>query len=153
MRDLIEYYDNLSEVYDDLYGGEQIVKYLKSLAYVRGDRVLDAGCGTGLGISVLYPRYVLCLDISLGMLKRALERGPNADYLVADVTLPPLRPASFHTALAITLFDDLREALRLAQYADIIVAERLGEWLICSRRSCQNLTKTQSPSSGITTKL
>ncbi|MBP1449925.1 MAG: class I SAM-dependent methyltransferase [Thermoproteus sp.] len=127
---LVELYDKLSAVYDELYGAEQAVKYLKALAFVRGDRVLDAGCGTGLGLPPLYGRYVLCLDLSVEMLKIAKSKDPDADFVAADAALAPLRPKSFSTALAITVFEDLDEASGLSAYADVVVAESLGRWLI-----------------------
>ncbi|MEZ0248027.1 MAG: class I SAM-dependent methyltransferase [Thermoproteus sp.] len=128
MKELIEYYDNLSRTYDELYGQEQIVKYLKASAYIAGDRILDAGCGTGLGAALLRPRYVVCADISGGMLERAKGRG--LDVLMADLRLLPLRPKSFDAALAITVFEDVNDARILLMYADMVVAETLGVWLV-----------------------
>ncbi len=129
-RRVAEYYDNLAEIYDELYGQEQMVKYLKALAYIEGDRVVDVGCGTGIGIPFLSPRYVLCIDISLGMLRKAIARSLDADMLVADARLLPLRPRSFAAALAITVFERLEDAAALRAVADVVVAETLGSWLI-----------------------
>ncbi|MEL9990992.1 MAG: methyltransferase domain-containing protein [Thermoproteus sp.] len=128
MKELVEYYDNLSRTYDELYGQEQVVKYLKASAHIIGDRILDAGCGTGLGAALLRPRYVVCVDISRGMLERARSRG--LDVLMADVRLLPLRPKSFDTALAITVFENISDARILSTYADVVVAETLGVWLV-----------------------
>ncbi len=128
--EIAEYYDKLAGVYDELYGQEQIVKYLKALAYVKGDRVLDVGCGTGLGASVLRPRYVVCVDVSLGMLRRAASRGALIDVVAADAYKLPLRPRGFDAALAITVFERLEDAGALREFADVVVAETLGRWLI-----------------------
>lgn len=134
MKALIEYYDKLSESYDELYGEEQRVKYLKSLAFVEGERVLDVGCGTGLGLPYLGGRYVLCLDISLGMLRRAVARGGDlVDFLVADAYRLPLRAKAFDVALAITVFENAADAERLLEYADAAVAESLGRWAVLRR--------------------
>lgn len=128
LLEIAEYYDKLAGVYDELYGQEQVVKYLKALAYIKGERVLDVGCGTGLGASVLSPRYVLCVDISLGMLRRARDIG--VDVLAADAYRLPIRPRSFDAALAITVFEKLEDAGVLREFADVVVAETLGRWLV-----------------------
>lgn len=130
MERLAEYYDKLADVYDELYGQEQTVKYLKALAYVSGSRIVDVGCGTGIGTGLLSPRYVLCVDISLGMLRKAAARGLDIDLLAADAYLLPLRRRSFDTALAITVFERLEDSRVLADFAEVVVAETLGRWLV-----------------------
>jgi len=82
-----EYYDNLSEVYDDLYGEEQEKKirvieeiYNKLFNDKVFDKGLDYGCGTGISTIFLskIAREVYIYDISEKMLEIAKNKVKNA---------------------------------------------------------------------------
>ena len=107
-RLIIAYYNELSKDYDKLYAREQLDKYaiLFKTAYVgieRANLLVDLGCGTGLLLEYLQvvsgcanTIYYVCIDFSLGMISRAVEkhRGKGlyyVDYVVADINSIPLR--------------------------------------------------------------
>jgi len=82
-----EYYDNLSEVYDDLYGEEQEKKiriieeiYNKLFNNKVFDKGLDYGCGTGISTVFLskIAKEVYIYDISEKMLEIAKNKVKNA---------------------------------------------------------------------------
>ncbi|MCS7137616.1 MAG: class I SAM-dependent methyltransferase [Candidatus Caldarchaeum sp.] len=96
-------YDVLAEGYDELYGDEQRSKYRAVFDRVRVDGclwVLDVGCGTGLFLSFLRERGVMCeyvgVDVSTGMLDKALARLDCCSHLVsADAHRLPFRDKAF----------------------------------------------------------
>ena len=107
-RSIIAYYNELSKDYDRLYAREQLDKYtiLFRAAYVdieHANILVDLGCGTGLLLEYLQvvsgranTIYYLCIDFSLGMISRAVEKHRSrklyyVDYVVADVNSIPLR--------------------------------------------------------------
>jgi len=82
-----EYYDNLSEVYDDLYGEEQEKKirvieeiYNKLFNNKSFDKGLDYGCGTGISTVFLSKivKEIYIYDISEKMLEIAKNKVKNA---------------------------------------------------------------------------
>jgi len=81
-----EYYDNLSEVYDELYGEEQKKKimvieeiYNKLFNNKIFEKGLDYGCGTGISTEFLSKivKEVYIYDISEKMLEMAKNRVKN----------------------------------------------------------------------------
>ncbi|MCS7385651.1 MAG: methyltransferase domain-containing protein [archaeon GB-1867-005] len=122
-------YDTTAPSYDELYGEEQKRKYnaiFKEFGSIKGKKVLDAGCGTGILMEQISPKcnYVVGVDISSGMLKiakRKLKGKANASLILADVENLPVKRRQFDLALAITLIQntpnpqralkELREAL------------------------------------------
>ncbi len=67
-------------------------------------RVLDIGCGVGVGAGLLSgsARLYVCLDIACGVL-RYVNYLPNVDVVCADAALPPIRPGSIDYALLINV--------------------------------------------------
>ncbi|MFJ8795022.1 class I SAM-dependent methyltransferase [Streptomyces sp. NPDC102462] len=92
-----------------------------------GDRVLDAGCGTGRALPPLRAAVgpsglVVGVDLTPAMLAEAVRAGRNADgrLLLADVAALPLRPGVFDAAFAAGLIahlpdpaENLRELARV----------------------------------------
>ncbi len=133
-------YDRTYNSYDELYGEEQIKKYLIALRRVSVEgNILDAGCGTGLLLEFLKSQGLLnnikkyvCLDISEGMLGVAykrMERFCKSKCLgiLADALHLPFKEKSFDFTLSFTVLDLLtdplegvREMLRVTRRALIV---------------------------------
>ncbi len=99
-------YDSVSVNYDKTrkaVGIEIVLGFLASLPQpAQGLRVLDAGCGTGNYATLIqrwFPR-VVCLDFSLGMLKKAKEKfealkSHEGAFVQADMTHLPFAAGVF----------------------------------------------------------
>lgn len=95
----------------------------------RGDRVLDAGCGTGRALRPLRAAVgpsgtVVGVDLTPAMLEAAVRAGRDRDgrLVLADVAVLPLRSASLDAVFAAGLVahlprptDDLRELARVVR--------------------------------------
>ena len=84
----------------------------------RGDRVLDACCGTG-DLAVAANRAgaagVVGLDFSGRMLERARRKAPELEFVQGDVLALPFEDASFESAVVgfgVRNVEDLEAALR-----------------------------------------
>ena len=112
---VIEYYNNISSSYDELYGEEQKNKYNKVFNVIKNhymNKVLDYGCGTGLLLEYLCYnaniQLLVGIDISNGMLSKAKEKlSYKVDLILCDGEYLPLRNNSFDTTFMITVFQNL----------------------------------------------
>jgi len=106
---------------------------LDALSPRRGERVLDAGCGTGIhlaGISSARSRPI-GLDFSRGMLRVAQRRAPRAALVQADLNRSfPIRPRSFDAVLSALVSEHLSDLQRF--FAESFVALRKGGRLVFS---------------------
>jgi SAM-dependent methyltransferase len=109
---IIERYDRLSSVYDELYGEEQGEKHdsaLRALGSARG-LALDVGCGTGSLFAKLAGAFeVVGVDISIGMLRAAKGKGGGAHLIRADAEYLPLRDGIFDALFCFTVFSNPME--------------------------------------------
>jgi len=132
-KEVLELYEKLAGVYEEVYGGEQRRKYWLISGQV-GQRVVDAGCGIGISLEVLADKYVVCLDLSEDMLKRARDRkGELGELVLGDYWLPPFRDGAFDAALFISSLEPQRfsEAHQLwRRIAKRTFFEFRGEWYI-----------------------
>jgi ubiquinone/menaquinone biosynthesis C-methylase UbiE len=75
---------------------------------VRGDRVLDIGCGTGelaVRLRQAFPRMmVVGCDFSAGMLGRAASKGNAAHWVQGDACRLPFRDATFDVVTSTEAF-------------------------------------------------
>ena len=110
---VFEWYESISNSYDELYFNEQINKYnliikesiVRALLSKGNNKlILDLGCGTAnfihylrtLGDKYLNDVFYVGLDISLNQLSRALSKIRNecniiAEFIAGDLLYPPLR--------------------------------------------------------------
>jgi SAM-dependent methyltransferase len=82
---------------------------LDALGIAEGTRLLDAGCGSGLALTLAAERgaVVTGLDASAGLLAIARERLPEADLREGDLEQLPFADASFD---AVTAFNSVQYA-------------------------------------------
>jgi len=121
--DVLEWYDSLASAYDELYGEEQVSKYVEVLNRLGSDvlntsvRVLDSGCGTGKLLGELTSRglrgYYVGIDLSLNQLLQASKyfRKSGSNHLVADLVAgdlmrPPFRDGAFNSVFSFTVIRD-----------------------------------------------
>ncbi len=104
-KSVVEYYDNLSRSYLDLYGGDAARRYVAALDFLkRGARVLDLGCGVGIGAGYLGGGFLYVgLDISMGMLRLAKLWG--VDLVCGDGGMLPFRDSAFDVVMLINIVD------------------------------------------------
>ncbi len=94
------------------YETELILDLLKPLP---GEKILDAGCGTGIftaDILEIGPE-VVGLDVSLPMIKRAKSKGyANLEILQGDMLQIPFCDGSFDKAVSITALEFIEDGKR-----------------------------------------
>ncbi|MGC8607200.1 MAG: class I SAM-dependent methyltransferase [Vulcanisaeta sp.] len=135
-----DYYEALGIRYLELYLRDSVLGYLGAAEAlgVRDARVLDVGCGVGIGAGLLSGsagQYV-CLDIACGVLRYA-NHLPNVDVVCADAALLPIRPGSIDYALLINVVNVeadgeqvLRETLSLGAHVYAVSPRAVDNELI-----------------------
>ena len=128
------------------YEAELVLEMLRPL---HGDRILDAGCGTGVFTQDVISKgaAVVGLDLSFPMLTRAREKlsGTGFTALQGDMTRLPFKDRTFDRSLSITAIEfipDARPAVaelfRVTRPGGLIVVatlNRLSPWAERRRRS------------------
>ena len=108
----MDYYDHISEGYDELYRDEQIKKLniIKSKIKIRNNsKLLDVGCGSGMSSD--FGCFVVGIDPSMGLLKN----NPNKNKIIGIAEMLPFRDGSFDWVISVTAmhnFDDAEKALK-----------------------------------------
>lgn len=114
------YYDEFSQTYEDERGrgyhgliDDLEINVLKP--YIRGARVLEGGCGTGLILERIAKeaRFAAGFDLSPGMVARAQARGLNV--LLGSVTQVPFADDSFDVVCSFKVLahvPDIRGAVK-----------------------------------------
>jgi SAM-dependent methyltransferase len=107
------YYDTVADDYDDIYtdglsqAEDEIAAEELATQVDDGDRVLDLGCGSGLGYELLCDLGLdveyIGVDISAGMVHEAREKhGEEATFLVGDIAnLATLESGSFDSVISL----------------------------------------------------
>lgn len=101
----IEEYDWV-EVTDNFKGLESIFHKLRQFLilrliskYKKGDKILDAGCGTGLILRKL-PKGTIGIDINPRNIKKAKKHAPFAKIIQGDIEKLPFRKETFTTIIS-----------------------------------------------------
>ncbi|MEU9112737.1 class I SAM-dependent methyltransferase [Streptomyces sp. NPDC048483] len=131
--------------------GPAFAEGVAALGLQEGDRVLDAGCGTGRALPVLRaavgPRgTVVAMDLTPEMLREAVRAGRDryAALLLADVTRLPLPDASLDAVFAAGLISHLaHSADGLAELARTVrpggrlaLFHPIGRAALAARKGC-----------------
>ncbi|HDI74450.1 MAG: class I SAM-dependent methyltransferase [Thermoprotei archaeon] len=132
MSSAAKYYNIISSVYDELYGGEQRRKYELLYRFLGKGLLLDAGCGTGLLSEFLAERKLCCeyigVDVSIGMIQVARRKGRRGSFIVGCVEYLPFRRCVFDYVVAVTLVQNLldigvfiKEAVRVLRKGGVLI--------------------------------
>jgi SAM-dependent methyltransferase len=100
---------------------------LGALRPSRGERVLDAGCGTGVHLASIAGAHSrpVGLDFSRGMLRVAQRNAPRAALVQADLNRHfPVRPRSFDAVLSALVSEHLADLRRF--FAEAFAVLRRG---------------------------
>lgn len=114
----MDYYDHISRGYEGLYREEQEEKWevLKDYVDVRGKKVLEVGCGTGIITEKLQgAKELTAVDRSRKMIEVAKEKGINAKFLVADAMELPFKDDEFDLVVSVTMLQDLEDPLKAVE--------------------------------------
>jgi ubiquinone/menaquinone biosynthesis C-methylase UbiE len=113
-REIMIKYNTTSRGYDELYGEEQMEKYvevMKEMENLKDKVVLDIGCGTGIMEGMLLQaKHIIGLDISIEMIKIAKEKYKgyyNISWVNADAENLPIKSKSIDLSLMITVIQNI----------------------------------------------
>ena len=123
-KKIIGNYNSSAPFYDKRYRLIQEEKYLKTLdnLFIKGKKILDAGCGTGLLFEFILKSGVIqnelrchyvAIDISLKMLTEfkskllKLKEKPKVFLILSDIENLPFRDNSFNLIFSFTSFQNL----------------------------------------------
>ncbi|MFX1443634.1 MAG: class I SAM-dependent methyltransferase [Promethearchaeota archaeon] len=114
-------YDQFSHIYDLSRGiNPKTVNDLIKFTYIdQNSLVLDMGCGTGNYTNALmqFVKYVIGLDLSLGMIKKAKDKFPNLEYTNSNVLWIPFRSEIFNGLYLIQVIHHISNKLVLFKEA------------------------------------
>ena len=133
-------YDKVVEAYDELYGEEQVPKYLVALNRVgRYFRVaLDLGCGTGLLSKYVKCELMVGIDPSLPMLKKAKARGVDVVQGVGEQL--PFRSQAFDAVFLFTVVHEdlsmINESIRVSRNVVVVTLLKKLEYMSNTIKSC-----------------
>lgn len=105
-------YDSISATYDGArsVNAELAETILQEAGLRSGARVLDIGCGTGnieAALAKTIDLKVVGVDLSLGMLREANAKVPEARWVQADCVRLPLKDTAFEGALMLYMVHHL----------------------------------------------
>jgi len=115
----MEYYNSISQGYDELHGEEQLKKLniIKQNININPDaKLLDVGCGSGISTEFFY--FIddkTGIDPSEELIKIAKQKNPKTKYIVGKAESLPFKNREFDFVLSLTAiqnFDDAEKGLR-----------------------------------------
>jgi ubiquinone/menaquinone biosynthesis C-methylase UbiE len=154
-RRIAQWYNALSNSYDELYSREQLQKHNTVLQFLGNKKfktLVDIGCGTGMFLRAAeqHYEYAVGIDLSIEMLK-AVDNGVSRkrDLIVASSRSIPIRDKTVDCLVSVStlvsdsnLFQTIDEVTRVCRTnADVIVSvfrrenDRIPTLLGASRQS------------------
>ncbi len=115
-----EFYEKMGLGYLELYLRESIVGYLTLIEGIRlrDMRVIDVGCGLGIGaglLSGIVKQYV-CIDIACSLLRYPVGL-PNVDAVCSDGAMLPIRTSSINIAILLNTINAELDGLEMLKEA------------------------------------
>jgi ubiquinone/menaquinone biosynthesis C-methylase UbiE len=152
-------YDALAPHYERRWSGyiaASMEETLKRVHPIKGERVLDVGCGTGMLLERIVDRYpdseVTGVDLSPAMVAQARRRLPQRVTLeAADAEALPFSTHSFDLVLSVSSFhfwpapkDALAELRRVLRPGGrLAITDWCDEYLAC--RICDRILRLVNP--------
>ncbi|MFX1363720.1 MAG: class I SAM-dependent methyltransferase [Promethearchaeota archaeon] len=106
-------YDKLSQIYDLSRGiNDKTLDALIKLTYIDSNSlVLDMGCGTGNYTAGLkqFTKNVIGIDLSLAMIKKAVSKFPNLEFINGNIINLPFCSDLFDGLYAIQVIHHIRD--------------------------------------------
>ena len=108
----MNYYNSISESYNELHREEQLskIRLIKDNLKIKNqDLLLDVGCGTGI-----FAEEFNCIKIGINPSIEMLKQGKNAFYIQACAENLPFKDNSFDFVISVTAihnFKNLRKGL------------------------------------------
>ena len=148
----MNYYNEISQGYEELYKEEQIKKlnFIKSfleklnIKIKESDKLLDVGCGTGLTTQFWTNKNKTGIDPAKKLIAKAKQKNKSSNYIVAQAENIPFKDNSFDIVISITAiqnFQDiekgLKEIKRVAKSLIILSFLKMSE----KKESILNLTR------------
>lgn len=131
----MNYYNEISQGYEELYKKEQIKKlnFIKillkrlNIKIKESDRLLDVGCGTGLTTQFWQSKNKIGIDPARKLIEKAKNKDKESNYIIASAENIPFKDDSFDIVVSITAiqnFQDvekgLKEIKRVAKFLIIL---------------------------------
>ena len=115
------HFNSMAHRYDVRYDGDRGRRYydhLSELVFHRisgGGKLLDLGCGTGLFVEryLMRGENAMGLDISRGMIERAIQRCPGTSFTVASADQIPFREGTFEVLVSLLVFSYVSDPERM----------------------------------------
>jgi ubiquinone/menaquinone biosynthesis C-methylase UbiE len=132
----MNYYDQISEGYDELHKEEQLkkVKIIIKELNIKDEKVLDIGCGTAF-YSNLFKNYT-GIDNSKGMLKQS-----KAKVILGDAENLPFEDKSFDIVISITAVQNFKDVEKAIKEIKRIAKNKIAISILKKSKKLQLLRK------------
>lgn len=100
----------------NIYSVRHIYRYWRASEFIRGERILDVGCGWGYGSAILLHRgQVSGVDQRRDCIEYAHARFPAIQFSVTNVDAWESLPAQFGAVVAIEVVEHLKRPQRFVE--------------------------------------